>query len=264
MRSSLLLRALAPAALLGAAIYLGVGPAAAEQAGGGGVGVSLDGRVSPSVLPRQGAAPVSIFLSGSVRSTTGQPPPTLREMEVVFGAVGRLDTAGLPVCPRSRLRNATRRQALQRCPGALVGRGSALVEVPLSPAEPIRARARVLAFNGRAEGRPAVWVHGYSPAPAVSFVLPFYMRRPGGGPYGLSLRSPVRRALGAWPRLRSFEIVLGRRYRAAGEPHSYLSAHCPLPPRFTHFDAPLARATYRFSPAPAVDVAISRPCRVRR
>ena len=53
------------------------------------------------------------------------------------------------------------------------------------------------------------------------------------GAYGVLMRSPVRRALGRWPRLRSFQITLGRRYRAAGKRRSYLSARCPLPPRFS-------------------------------
>jgi hypothetical protein len=252
------------AVLLVAAAYVGAGPAAAEQSGRGGVAVSLDGHVSPNVLPRQSLAPVSLFLSGGVHSTNGQPPPPLQRIEIAFGARGGFDAAGLPLCPRSRLRNSTQRQALARCPGSLVGHGTASVEVSLSPTHPIRSHARILAFNGSAHGYPAVWVHGYSAAPAVSFVLPFYLRPVGGGTFGLSMRSPVRQALGAWPRLRSFQITLGRRFRVQGRQRSYLSARCLLPPRFDHLDAPLARATYRFGPSPTVDVAISRPCRVRR
>ena len=123
-----------------------------------------------------------------------------------------------------------------------------LAEVPLDPDRPLLARAGLLAFNGRADGRPAVWVHAYSASPPVSFVLPFYLRRQRSGAYGVLMRSPVRRALGRWPRLRSFEVTLGRRYRAGGEPRSYLSAHCPLPPRFNIGILPLARATYLLRP----------------
>ena len=78
------------------------------------------------------------------------------------------------------------------------------------------------------------------------------------------MRSPVRRALGRWPRLRSFEITLGRRYRAGGERRSYLSAHCPLPPRFSIGILPIARATYYFAPRPTLTTTIQRGCRVRR
>jgi hypothetical protein len=137
-----------------------------------------------------------------------------------------------------------------------------LTEVPLAPDKPLMARARALAFNGRAAGRPAVWLHGYATTPPVSFVLPFYLRRLPAGDYGVSLRSPVARALGRWPRLRSFELTLGRRYTAQGRLRSYLSARCPLPPRLHVGYFPLARATYRFAPAPTVTTTILRACRV--
>jgi hypothetical protein len=78
------------------------------------------------------------------------------------------------------------------------------------------------------------------------------------------LRAPVYRALGRWPRLRSFKITLGRRYRAERELRSYLSARCPLPPRFSIGIFPLARATYYFAPKPTLTTTILRGCRVRR
>jgi hypothetical protein len=244
-------------------VCLAVGPAAAEQAGRAGVRVSLDGRVSPNVLPRHDLRPVSVLLSGSVGSSGGETPPRLRRIEVAIGAGGGLDAAGLAVCPRSRLRNATRDQAMSRCGEALVGHGSILAEVPLAPDRPLLTRARALAFNAREDGRRAVLVHAYSASPPVSFVLPFTLRILRRGTYGVRLEAPVARALGRWPRLRSFRITLGRRYRSHGRRHSYLNAHCPLPRRFGHLDVPFARATYSFAPAPEVSISISRPCRVR-
>jgi hypothetical protein len=244
--------------------HLAVGLAGAEQSGNAQVVVTLDGSVTPRHIPRHRPVPVSIDLSGTIRPAEGTPPLRLSRIEIAFGARGGLDTVGLPVCPRARLRNATARQALARCRGALVGRGRISTEVPLNPEDPLLARAGVLAFNGRSGGRPAVWVHAYSAAPAVSFVLPFYLRPLRSGPYGTLLRAPVARALGRWPRLRSFQITLGRRYRAAGKPHSYLSARCPLPPRFSIGIFPLARATYHFAPRPTLTTTILRGCRVRQ
>lgn len=239
------------------------GVAAGEQSGGGGVLTTFDGSIAPKRLPRDRPVPVSVELEGSIRGGDGLPAPRLSRIEIAFGARGGLETAGLPVCPRARLRNATSRQALQRCRGALVGRGEIDAEVPLSEAEPLPVRARVLAFNGRAKGRPAVWAHAYSAAPPVSFVLPFYLRRDRDGAFGVLLRAPLARALGRWPRLRSFRIDLGRRYRAGGEQRSYLSASCPLPPHFNFLSFPLARATYRFGGKPSHTITILRGCHVR-
>jgi hypothetical protein len=236
-------------------------PAGGETAGRAGVVVSLDGSIQPRRLPRDRFTPISLTLSGTVRGAEGATPPRLSRIEIAFGARGGLDTAGLPRCPVARLRNATGQQALDRCRGALVGRGTIEAEVPLNPEEPLVAHARVLAFNGRSAGRPAVWVHAYSASPPVSFVLPFYLRSVDDGAYGVLMRAPVAAALGRWPRLRAFDITLGRRYSAHGVRHSYLSASCPLPPRLHIGFFALARATYAFTPRPNLSTAILRSCR---
>jgi hypothetical protein len=263
MSRSFLKLSAAPAVVLLAIAYLAVGPAAAEQIGTPEVVIAFDGKVSPRELPRSHPAPVSLELSGAVFGVDGAPPPQLQRIELAFGARGGLDTKGLPVCPRARLTNATHRQALDRCRSALVGNGEIGAEVPLNPADPVLARAHLLAFNGRSHGRPAVWVHAYSASPPVSFVLPFYLRRQAVGAYGVLMRAPVRRALGRWPRMRSFSITLGRRYRAGDEVHSYLSGRCPLPPRYDELSVPVARATYYFAPRPTLTQPIHRFCRVR-
>lgn len=237
--------------------------AGAEQTGRAGLVVSFDAQVTPNVLPRHALAPISISLSGSVRADNGKTPPRLGRLELAFGARGGLDSAGLPTCPRSRLRNATARQALDRCRDALVGRGSILTEVPLAPERPLLARARALAFNARTRRGPAVWVHAYLESPPVSFVLPFTLRQLRHRAYGVLLTSSVARALGRWPRLRSFRITIGRRYRSRGKLRSYLNGRCALPPRFHSLSVPLARAAYRFAPAPTIVTTILRACRVR-
>jgi hypothetical protein len=238
--------------------------AAAEQGGRDGVKVVFNASISPNRLPRHRSVPVSVSLSGAVRSTNGSPPPRLASLELAFGARGGLSIAGLPRCRGAQLRNATQRQALAQCRSALVGRGTISTEVLLNPERPVPARAGVLAFNGEAGGRPAVWVHAYSASPPVSFALPFSLRRLDGGAYGVSLQTPVSSALGRWLRLRSFRISIGRLYTVHGVQRSYLSADCPLPPRFHSLNFPLARATYHFVPAPTLTTTVLRGCRVRQ
>jgi hypothetical protein len=137
-----------------------------------------------------------------------------------------------------------------------------LTEVLLDPQQPVLSRAGALAFNGTAGGRPAVWVQVYSASPPVSVVLPFYLRRLNGA-YGVLLRANVSSALGPWLRLRSFRLTFKRLYRAHGQRRSYLSAKCPLPPRFHIGFFPLARVTYHFVPVPTLTTTILRGCRVR-
>lgn len=260
-----------PGRLLGSLVLIGLVASSlaaplvlAERAGRDGVVVSFNATIVPNRLPRHELAPVYVSLSGAAHSTIGaRIPPHLDRIELAFGARGGLDVAGLPSCPRARLRNTTHRQALARCRAAVVGHGMLISEVPLAPARPLLARASVLAFNASIAGRPAVLVQAYSPSPPVSFVLPFTLHPLRHGAYGALLSASVARTLGHWPRLRSFRVTLGRRYRSQGRQHSYLNAHCPLPPRFHSLSVPVARATYRFAPAPTITTTILRTCRTR-
>lgn len=256
--------ALAATSLLLAVTYLAAGPAAAEQSGRAGVVVSLDGSTSPNSLPRDRRVPVTLALSGTIGTTDGAPLPRLDRIRIALASRGTLSTRGLPLCPQAELRTSDTRHALRACGAALVGRGSLLATLHFPGQASSILHANLLAFNGRSGGRPAVWVHAYSASPPVSFVLPFHIRRLRAGAYGILLRAPVGNALGRWPRLLSFRITLGRRYRAAGVRRSYLSANCPLPPRFHIGFFPLARASYLFAPTPAVTTTILRGCRVRR
>jgi hypothetical protein len=247
-----------------ALVWLNVAHSEAERSGRAGVIVSLDGDVTPKRLPRERPVPVSLTLTGTIHSVETSQVPPLKSIELAFGARGGVSTAGLPTCPPARLRNANQQAALAQCGRALVGRGTISTEVLLDPEQPVLSHAGVLAFNGQVAGRPVVWIQIYSASPPVSVVLPFHVSRLRTGAYGILLRASISSGLGRWLRLRSFRLTLGRSYSAHGQRRSYLSASCPLPPRFSIGIFPLARATYRFAPGPTLTTTILRGCRVRR
>jgi hypothetical protein len=246
-----------------AVLLLAGGEATAERTGRDGIDVSFDASLSPKRLPRQRHAPISLNVSGSIHSSDPSTIPQLSQLEVAFGAGGRLDAVGLSRCPSERLLNATQRQALNRCRPALIGRGSIATEVRLAPERPLTVHASALAFNARSRGRPAIWVHAYSASPPVSFTIPFFVRPARHGGYGLMLRAPIASILGPWPRLRSFHLTLGRRYSDRGARRSYLNGRCPLPPRFHYLSVPIARATFHFAEGPTIASTIHRNCWVR-
>lgn len=237
--------------------------AGAARAQAGKLIVSINGTFSPRRLPRHRPAPVSVSLSGSLRTEDGSALPRLRRVELGLAGGSRLDTRGLPLCPRRRLRDATARQALQRCAGALVGRGHLRAEVYLPHQAPISTRATLLAFNGRSRGaRAAVWVQAFSSAPPASFVLPFFIHSRS-GTFATSLVAVVPRSLGPWPHLSAFDITLARRFVYRGARHSYLRASCPVPPRFTGGLLPFASASYLFAAGPTITATVVRACHVR-
>jgi hypothetical protein len=168
----------------------------------------------------------------------------------------------LPVCGRARLRALDTQHALAACGPALVGSGKLYARVFVPSQAPFGLHARLLAFNGETrQGRTAIWVLAYSPDPPFSFVLPFHVRRQPTGPFRTALVSVVPRDVGPWPHFAHFSMVVARQFQFRGRTHSYLSASCPLPPRFSSGLLSLARATFSIENSPDLNVEAVRTCR---
>lgn len=246
------------------ASVLPAAPAGARRAQLGHLVVALDASFSPRRLPRHLLAPVSITVAGLLDTDDESPLPRLSGIEIALASgSSRLDTRGLPRCPRRLLVSATERQGLERCEDTLVGHGGLNAEVNIPGQEPFPLRANVLAFNGGARGaRTVVWLLAFSAAPPASFVVPVFIRhRPGA--LGTSLTGVLPPSLGPWPHVSAFRITFARQFTYRGATHSYLRASCPVPPRFTGGLLPFARASYFFDEAPTVSTTVARTCHVR-
>jgi hypothetical protein len=247
-------------ALLAAATTL-PGAAHGERSRVGNLIGTLNGGIAPLALPRERVAPVAVDLEGKIATTDGTPLPQVKQVKVELAGPGILSTAGLPLCPQSRLEHADNHQAINRCGPALVGRGALGAEVAIPHQTPFTIHARLLAFNGRtAAGRKAIWVHAYAADPPLSLVLPFIVH-PGGRSFPTALIAAVPGSLGPLPRLADFRLRLFRRYRYQGQMHSYVTASCPVPPAFTAGFLSFARATYSFGDGRRVRIETVRSCR---
>ncbi len=246
-----------------AALALGTGPAAAERAQDENVIVSVDGGITPKVLPRDHLAPVAVNLSGKVFTSDGSPIPRVNWIRLELAYRGRLFRHGLAVCPQVRLDSTDSRQALRSCGEALVGRGGLYAEIFVPNQEPFGVHAHLLAFNGQTKaGRPAVLIHAYASDPPVSFVIPFTVHHRKGA-FRTVLVTTIRRSVGPWPHVANFRIKVARTFSYRGRKRSYLSASCPLPTGFTAGFLSFARATYTFAGGAQVTKESVRSCRAR-
>jgi hypothetical protein len=246
-----------------AALALLVPHVEAERARSGNLEVSLQGGISPRKLPRHKRAPVAVRLGGRVLTTDSTPLPRVNWIRLEVAWRGRLDTRGLAVCPKPRLRSTDTQQALRACGPARVGKGHLFAKVFVPNQPPFPVRAHLTAFNGRtASGRHAVLVHAYASSPPVSFVIPFSVHHRKGN-FRTVLVALIRRSAGPWPHVADFRIHVGRRFRYGGRMHSYLSASCPVPNGFTAGFLSFARATYTFQGGDQVTTESVRSCRAR-
>jgi hypothetical protein len=237
------------------------GLAGAERTQNGNVIVSINGGITPLELPRRERVPVTVYLSGGVKTSDGAPIPRVNWIKLELAWRGQMNTRGLAVCPRKLLEDTTSEIALRHCGEALVGRGKLAAQIFVPHQSSFGVKANMLTFNGKTKaGRPAVWAHAYSTDPPTSFVLPFTVRNERDRTV---LVTTIRRSLGPWPRVASFDVEVSRDFKYKGKRRSYLNASCPVPDNFTAGFLSFARATYSFAGGEEIITQSVRSCRAR-
>lgn len=187
----------AAAALL--ATLLLAAPAQAVVVQKGNLRVATTGKLTPSRLPRAGAAPIAVSVGGKITTTDGSLPPQLSGIRIELNRHGRLDTADLPECKVSQIQPASTARALAACRAALVGQGSFSADIVLGTQQPYPTKGRLLVFNGTYRGRPALLGQIYAAHPfATSFVIPFAIGAHPHGRYGTVLSATLPQAFTAW------------------------------------------------------------------
>jgi hypothetical protein len=224
------------------------GAAAAAVVQEGNLRVSISTRLEPYKLPRTGSAPIKAFIAGHVFTADGQTPPQLKRMEIEINRDGHIETEGLPVCRLSQIKATSTEKAIAACGESLVGSGHFWASVVFNEeARPYHTTGRLLAFNGRQAGRPALFIHIYTTQPFPSaFVVVFTISQLHGGTYGTELSASLPQALGDWGFVNRIKMNIGRDYTYEGRRRGYLEASCPAPKGAGTASFPLALANFSF------------------
>ena len=256
-----------PAALIASALTLvallavGLDPSSAELIDKGSFRVAVDARIAPQTLPRKGQAPVRFSIRARISSTKGDIPPQLRRIRLEINRQGHLNPGGLPSCQISSIQPSTTAAALNACGRARVGEGYFAADVRFTEQTPFPSEGRLIAFNGRWHGKPAILAHLYGAKPApTSVTIPFVI---GKAPFGTTLTADLPRFSSKWGYLTELSMSLGRRFRQHGRTRSYLSAGCPAPDGINIVNFPLSRASFGFDDKRRVSQTLVRTCRTR-
>ena len=243
----------AVAALAAAAALLAVSTQA-EVAQKGGVRVSVTGRMNPTKLPRKGSAPVAVSLAGQVSAAKADALPQLSEISFAINSHGELHTKGIPFCRLGRINPSTTAEALNACRSSLIGEGHFSADVRIPEQSPFPSEGKLLAFNGKLNGRPALFAHIYGTEPVpTSYVLPFLITQ-GKGTFATTLTASLPKITGKWGYVTGVSLDLQSRYLAAG---------CPAPKGFRGISFPLLKASFGFTGGPRIAETLTRNCKVR-
>jgi hypothetical protein len=137
---------------------------------------------------------------------------------------------------------ATTANALAACRDALVGEGAFQAKVLFTQQAPFLSSGKLVAFNGRWQGRPAILAHVYGPKPVpTSYTLPFVIGAVGHGTYGTTLSASLPRFTSKWGYVTGISLSLGRGFLLPRPPPQLPDGGLPGAEGLPRRHLPLAR-----------------------
>jgi hypothetical protein len=240
-------RNLAAAIGLIAAIALGgatIAAATSTTVHAGDLVLTFGSNVVPKKLPRKELAPIALNVSGKIRTTDGTHPSAFREAIVDIDKNGQIDTRGVPVCKGSQLQARDTKAAKRVCGKALVGSGSAHVDIAFPEQPSIRVASPLLIFNGGTRGnRTTMYIHSFITVPVpAAIVTTLTIKKVHEGRFGYQTVAKIPQIVGGSGSAVDFKFTIEKKFfRYRHGKHSLLSAKCPD----GHFKAKVLKALFR-------------------
>jgi hypothetical protein len=219
--------------------------------------LTLNGGVTPKALPKNTFAPMGFHASGNLRTVDGAHPPALGGAVFDTDKDIVVDVEGLPSCRLADLRAQDTKHAEAACGDAILGKGSATVEVAFPEQAPFLATGPLVLFNGGERGGVITFLaYTYVSVPApTAVVTTARLTKERKGPFGLHSVVEVPRIAGGAGSVVRANLSARRVYTYKGQRHSLLSGRCP--DGLIH-----ARGTFEYSDGSVLSGNLLRTCTV--
>lgn len=191
--------------------------------------LSFSATIKPKALPRSKPAPIAVSLSSRFETKDGSRVPPMTQAAIGIDRSVSLDSRGVPTCTAAQLESQTTEGAEAACPAAIVGAGTATIEIASADGPPAAAQSRVLAFNGGTAGRvTTVFLHAYLSSPvSEAIVVPVTLTKLPKGGYGMRALVTVPKIAAGAGSLVGLDLAFRKQVAAAGGgKHGYLLAKC--------------------------------------
>ncbi|HYH54085.1 MAG TPA: hypothetical protein VD761_08135 [Solirubrobacterales bacterium] len=174
---------------------------------------TFDGEFTPSKLPKNKFAPISLTASGKIATKDGTHPPALKEAIVETDKNGTIDVKGLPVCKAGQLQSRDTKAAEKACNKAKIGQGQTTVEVQFPEQKPIDVNSKLLVINGGfSGGTTTLYIHAYFSAPVTgAIVTTLKIKKVNKGRYGLLTKATIPKIAGGSGSVKSFNLAITKR-----------------------------------------------------
>lgn len=209
---------------------------------------TFNGGFSPTKLPKNKLAPITLTSSGEISTKDGTHPPALKEAIVETDKNGAINVKGIKVCKSGQLQSRDTAAARKACPKSIIGTGKTTVEVQFPESKPVLVNSALTVFNGGfSGGTTTLYIHAYFSAPVTgAIVTTLKIKKVHNGRYGLKTVATIPKIAGGSGSVKSFDLKINRK--------GVLSAKCP--------DGKIqAKATAKFADGTVAGPAtITRPC----
>lgn len=187
----------------------------------GNLELTLNGSFKPKALPKNKLSPITLSVSGEIKTLDGTHLPALKEVVVDTDKNGTIEPKGVPVCKSGQLQAQTTANAEKACKKAIVGKGLTTAEVEFAEQKPFLVNSKLLAFNGgKKGGTTTIFIHAFFSSPVNgAIVTTVKISKEHNGRYGTKSIASIPKIAGGAGSVKSFSLTFNR--------PGYLLAKCP-------------------------------------
>ena len=179
----------------------------------GNLELTFNGGFTPKALSKTKFDPITLNVSGKIRTVDGTHPPAMKEFVLETDKNGAINVKGLPICTAAKLQSQDTKHAEAICKTAIIGEGQATAEISFAEQAPIPAKSKIIAFNGGFKGgTTTIYIHAYLTVPTpAAIVTTVKIKKIHNGRYGLKSVASIPKIAGGSGSVTDFNLTINKK-----------------------------------------------------
>jgi hypothetical protein len=179
----------------------------------GNLELTFNGGLTPKAVSKTKLTPVTLNISGKIRTLDGTHPPALNEVLFEADKNTGIEVKGLPVCTSAKLQSQDTKHAEAICRTAIIGSGQATAQIAFPEQAPIPAKTKIIAFNGGFKGGvTTIFIHAYLTVPTpAAIVSTVKIKKIHNGRYGLGSVTTIPKIAGGSGSVTDFNLTINKK-----------------------------------------------------
>jgi hypothetical protein len=179
----------------------------------GNLELTFNGGFTPKTLSKKKLTPITLNVSGKIRTKDGSHPPAMKEFVLEADKNSAVNVKGLPVCTASKLQSQDTKHAEAICKSAIIGSGQAIASIAFPEQAPIPADSKIVAFNGGVKGGVTTfYIHAYLTVPTpAAIVSTVKIKKINKGRYGIGSVTTIPKIAGGSGSVTDFNLTINKK-----------------------------------------------------